>query len=76
MGLTVSSAAIVTEGNEKGELRKVCANPDCPIHHARKQKPAHDAQFKAEQEKRRRKPSPTQPACVYWPRLARLSRFG
>jgi ParB family transcriptional regulator, chromosome partitioning protein len=54
MGMTVSSVAIVTEGNEKGELRKVCANPDCPIHHARKQKPAHDAQFKAEQEKRRR----------------------
>jgi ParB family chromosome partitioning protein len=32
----------------------VCANPDCPIHHARKQKPEHDEQFKAEQEKRRR----------------------
>jgi ParB family chromosome partitioning protein len=49
-----TTEAIVTEGNEKGELRKVCANPDCPIHHARKQKPAHDAQFKVEQEKRRR----------------------
>jgi ParB family chromosome partitioning protein len=54
MGMTVSSVAIVTEGNEKGELRKVCANPDCPIHHARKQKPTHDAQFKSEQKKRRR----------------------
>jgi ParB family chromosome partitioning protein len=32
----------------------VCANPDCPIHHARKQQPATDAAFKAEQEKRRR----------------------
>jgi ParB family chromosome partitioning protein len=49
-----TTEAIVTEGNEKGALRKVCANPDCPIHHARKQKPANDAQFKAEQEKRRR----------------------
>jgi ParB family chromosome partitioning protein len=49
-----TTEAIVTEGNEKGELRKVCANPDCPIHHARKQRPAHDAAFKAEQEKRRR----------------------
>jgi ParB family chromosome partitioning protein len=49
-----TTEAIVTEGNEKGELRKVCANPDCPIHHARKQKPAHDQQFKVEQEKRRR----------------------
>jgi ParB family chromosome partitioning protein len=32
----------------------VCANPDCPIHHASKQRPATDAAFKAEQEKRRR----------------------
>ena len=32
----------------------MCANPDCPIHHARKPKPAHDGQFKAEQEKQRR----------------------
>jgi len=46
--------AIVTEGNEKGEIRRVCANPECPIHHARKPKPANDGAFKAEQEKRRR----------------------
>ena len=32
----------------------MCANPDCPIHHASKQRPATDAAFKAEQEKRRR----------------------
>jgi ParB family chromosome partitioning protein len=31
--------AIVTEGSEKGELRTVCANPECPVHHARKPKP-------------------------------------
>jgi ParB family transcriptional regulator, chromosome partitioning protein len=49
-----TTEAIVTEGNEKGELRKVCANSNCPIHHARKQKLAHDAAFKVEQEKRRR----------------------
>ena len=49
-----TTEAIITEGNEKGALTKVCANPDCPIHHARKPKPAHDEQFKAEQEKRRR----------------------
>ncbi|MHB1021602.1 MAG: ParB/RepB/Spo0J family partition protein [Acidobacteriaceae bacterium] len=49
-----TTEAIVTEGTEKGELRKICANPDCPIHHARKQKTATDAAFKAEQEKRRR----------------------
>ena len=49
-----TTEAIVTEGTEKGELRTICANPECPIHHARKQKPATDAAFKAEQEKRRR----------------------
>lgn len=46
--------AIVTEGSEKGETKRICANPECPIHHARKPKPATGAGFKAEQEKRRR----------------------
>jgi ParB family transcriptional regulator, chromosome partitioning protein len=48
--------AIVTEGSEVGTVHKVCANPDCPIHHPKKASSAgaSDAQFKAEQEKRRR----------------------
>ena len=46
--------AIITEGSDIGTIQKVCANPDCPIHHARKQRPATDAAFEAEQEKRRR----------------------
>jgi ParB family chromosome partitioning protein len=46
--------AIITEGSDIGTIHKVCANPDCPIHHASKQRPAIDAAFKAEQEKRRR----------------------
>ena len=48
--------AIVTEGSEIGTTHKVCANPACPIHHPKKQTSAgvSDAQFKAEQEKRRR----------------------
>ena len=48
--------AIVTDGNERGEIKKVCVNPDCPVHHAKRQhQSAHaDAAFKAEQEKRRR----------------------
>jgi len=46
--------AIITEGSDIGTIHKVCANPDCPIHHASKQRPASDAVFKAEQEKRRR----------------------
>jgi ParB family chromosome partitioning protein len=49
-----TTEAIVTEGSEKGEIKRVCANPDCPIHHARKSSPSNDAAFKAEQEKRRR----------------------
>jgi ParB family chromosome partitioning protein len=49
-----TTEAIVAEGSEKGETKRVCANPDCPIHHARKQRPATDAAIKAELEKRRR----------------------
>ena len=49
-----TTEAIVTEGSEKGELRRICANAECPIHHARKPKAATDANVKAEQEKRRR----------------------
>jgi len=51
-----TTEAIVTEGSEKGELRRVCASPECPVHHAKKQRSnvAADASVKAEQEKRRR----------------------
>ena len=31
-----TAEAIVTEGSEKGELRRVCANPECPVHHPKK----------------------------------------
>jgi ParB family transcriptional regulator, chromosome partitioning protein len=48
--------AIVTEGTDVGTVHKVCTNPACPIHHPKKANgaSASDAQFKAEQEKRRR----------------------
>ena len=46
--------AIVTEGSDIGTIHKVCKNPDCPIHHPKKATNTNDAQFKAEQEKRRR----------------------
>jgi ParB family chromosome partitioning protein len=49
-----TTQAIVTNGSEKGEIRKVCANPDCQIHHPRKQQTRADTSFKAEQEKHRR----------------------
>jgi ParB family chromosome partitioning protein len=51
-----TAEAIVTEGTEKGELRRVCANPECPVHHPNKKQQRSQAEpaFKAEQEKRRR----------------------
>jgi ParB family chromosome partitioning protein len=49
-----TTEAIVTEGSEKGELRKVCANPECAVHHPKRQRERADATFKAQQEKQRR----------------------
>jgi len=46
--------AIVSEGIDKGEVRRVCAEADCPIHHPKKQSTKADASFKAEQDKSRR----------------------
>jgi len=51
-----TTEAIVSEGTDKGELRKVCMEPTCPVHHAksRSQKVADDPKWRAEQEKQRR----------------------
>ncbi len=51
-----TTEAIVAEGIDKGELRKVCTEANCPVHHPkpRPQKVAEEAQWKAEQEKQRR----------------------
>jgi ParB family chromosome partitioning protein len=50
-----TTEAIVTEGSDKGELKRVCSNADCPIHHPKKEKPpANDGAFKAAQEKQQR----------------------
>jgi len=52
-----ATEAIVTEGTEKGEMRRVCANPDCPVHHPKNKQQARvkeNAAARAEQEKRRR----------------------
>jgi ParB family chromosome partitioning protein len=49
-----TTEAIVSDGIDKGELRKVCTEPTCPVHHPKKQTSKADASFKAEQEKRRR----------------------
>jgi hypothetical protein len=49
-----TTEAIVSEGIDKGELRKVCTEVDCTIHHPKKQPTKADASFKAEQDKHRR----------------------
>ena len=49
-----TTEAIVADGLDKGEVRKVCTQPDCPVHHPKKQPVKADANFKAEQEKQRR----------------------
>ncbi len=51
-----TTEAIVSDGIDKGELRKVCTEPTCPVHHPkqRPQKIADDAKWKAEQEKQRK----------------------
>jgi ParB family chromosome partitioning protein len=49
-----TTEAIVSDGIDKGELRKVCTEPACPVHHPKKETPKADASIKAEHEKRRR----------------------
>ena len=51
-----TTEAIVSEGIDKGELRKVCTEPTCPVHHPkqRPQRVEDDAKWKAEQEKQRK----------------------
>jgi len=49
-----TTEAIVSEGSEKGELRKVCTQADCPVHHAKKQSAVRDPKGNAEEQKRRR----------------------
>ncbi len=47
--------AIITDGSERGELRKVCNEPSCPVHHPERSISRNgDDKWKAEQEKRRR----------------------
>jgi ParB family chromosome partitioning protein len=51
-----TTEAIVTEGTEKGETKRICSNPECPVHHPKRlqQRNHAAAAFKAEQEKRHR----------------------
>jgi ParB family chromosome partitioning protein len=50
-----TTEAIIAEGSGKGTTHKVCANPDCSVHHLKKQTSGgEDAKWKVEQEKERR----------------------
>jgi ParB family transcriptional regulator, chromosome partitioning protein len=51
-----TTEAIVSEGIDKGELRKVCTEPTCAVHHPKplRQKLAEDPKAKAQEERQRR----------------------
>jgi transcriptional regulator len=49
-----ATEAIIAEGTDKGKLRKVCADPNCPIHHPKQKTSREDEKAKAEQEKQRK----------------------
>jgi len=49
-----TTEAIVSDGIDKGELRQVCTQADCLVHHPKKQPVKANANFKAEQDKSRR----------------------
>jgi ParB family chromosome partitioning protein len=51
-----TTEAIIAEGSDKGTIRKVCVNADCPVHHPkqRPQRVADEAKWKVEQERERR----------------------
>jgi ParB family chromosome partitioning protein len=49
-----TTEAIVSDGIDKGQMRKVCTQADCSIHHPKKQSAKGDNSFKAEQEQNRR----------------------
>ena len=56
--------AIVSDGIDKGEMRRVCTQADCPVHHPKKQPAKADANFKAEQASAAAKRHwPTPPEC-------------
>jgi ParB family chromosome partitioning protein len=49
-----TAEAIIADGIDKGEMRKVCTEPTCPVHHPKKQPTKADATVKADQEKERK----------------------
>lgn len=49
-----TTEAIIAHGMDKGQVRMVCTEPNCPIHHPKKQPSKVDSSYKAEQEKRRK----------------------
>ena len=49
-----TAEAIATDGSGVGTFQEVCANSSCPVHHPKQTSNRDDAQWKGEQERRRR----------------------
>ncbi|HEU4637164.1 MAG TPA: ParB/RepB/Spo0J family partition protein [Edaphobacter sp.] len=49
-----TTEAIITEGADLGTIHKVCANPECPVHHPKQKTDRDEQRWKVEQEKQRR----------------------
>jgi ParB family transcriptional regulator, chromosome partitioning protein len=49
-----TTEAIIAEGSGKGTTHKVCANPECPVHHPKKKPSREDDAWKVQQDKQRR----------------------
>ncbi len=49
-----TTEAIITEGSDVGTIHKVCANPNCSVHHPKQPTSRNDEKWKAEQEKQRK----------------------
>jgi ParB family chromosome partitioning protein len=49
-----TTEAIITEGSDVGTVHKVCANPDCPVHHPKSQTNRDESKEEALQEKQRK----------------------
>jgi ParB family chromosome partitioning protein len=71
-----TTEAIVSDGIDKGEMRRVCMEPTCSVHHSEKQTPKADATFKAEQEKRRREEASANARGIRVPQIHTVASVG
>jgi ParB family chromosome partitioning protein len=60
-----TTEAIIAEGSDKGEMHKVCAHPDCNVHHPKKQPSRADTSLKAQQDQERREAAIASATGIY-----------